>query len=71
MGRSQLYRIPGRGKSMCKGPEVGKVFMCAFSKEASAVQQREGKEDQEVAEARPKGSVQPHSLPIAFLKVLS
>lgn len=43
MGRSQLCRIPGRGKSMCKGPEVGKVFMCAFSKEASAVEQREGK----------------------------
>lgn len=58
MGKSQLYRIAGRGTSMCKGPEVGKVFMCASSRE-TVQQSREGRvkgrKDQEVAGARPKG----------------
>lgn len=58
MGRSQLYRIPGRGKSMCKGPEVGKVFMCAFSKEASAVQQR-GKKTKRWLKSDPKAQFNP------------
>lgn len=38
-GRSQLYREPGRGKSMCKGPAVGEDFTCASSStEAHAVE---------------------------------
>ena len=40
---------------MCKGPEVGRVFTCASSKESSAAEQRQERKDQEVAGARPKG----------------
>lgn len=44
MRRSQLRRDPGRRKSMCKGPVVGKAFTCASSvTEAREVEQREEK----------------------------